>query len=134
MCAYYRQFIATLSFIARPLHDLYKNNVRFAWIDKQNYAFEKLKEKIISQPLSNLSKPSKVQCDACGNSLGALLLQEGHAKEYESCRLNKHERYLGIYEKELLAMMHAPDTWKHYLLDTPFIWRTDHQSLKYFKT
>ncbi|NHV87658.1 hypothetical protein HA385_24050, partial [Escherichia coli] len=37
-------------------------------------------------------------------------------------------------EKELLAVLHALDTWKHYLLGTSFILRTDHQSLKYFLT
>ena len=31
-------------------------------------------------------------------------------------------------------MMHALDSWKHYLLGNPFIIRMDHQSLKYFMT
>ena len=30
--------------------------------------------------------------------------------------------------------MHALATWKHYLLGTPFVLSTDHQSLKYFLT
>ena len=47
-------------------------------------------------------------------------------------RLHLEERMLGIYEKELLAVMHALDSWKHYLLGNPFIIQTDHQSLKYF--
>ena len=41
---------------------------------------------------------------------------------------------LGVYEKELLAVIHALSSWKHYLLGTPFILRTDHQSLRYFMT
>ena len=59
-------------------------------------------------------------------------MQEGHAIAYESRRLNEQERVLGIYEKELLAVIHALDSWKHYLLGNPFIIRTDHQSIKYF--
>ena len=31
-------------------------------------------------------------------------------------------------------MIHALDSWKHYLLGTPFIIRIDHQSIKYFMT
>ena len=62
------------------------------------------------------------------------LLQEGHAIAYESRRLNNDEKTLGIYEKELLAVLHALSVWKHYLLGTPFILRMDHQSLKYFMT
>ena len=46
--------------------------------------------------------------------------------------LNNQERILGIYEKELLAVIQALDTWKHYLLGTPFVLRTDRQSLCYF--
>ena len=84
--------------------------------------------------LPDLRKPFKVQCDACGHSLGAVLLQEGHAIAYKIWRLNEHEKNLGIYEKELLAIMHALDTWKHYLLGTPFVLCTNHQSLKYFLT
>ena len=91
-----------------------------------------LKEKLISQPISilpDLSKSFEVQCDACGHSFGAVLLQEGHAIAYESRRLNNQKKNLGIYEKELLVILHALDTWKHYLLGTPFILRTDHQIL-----
>ena len=79
-------------------------------------------------------KPFEVNCDASGECLGAVLLQEGHAIAYESRRFHPQEQVLGIYEKELLAVMHALDSWKHYLLGNPFIIRTDHQSLKYFMT
>ena len=77
MCAYYHSFIAHFSLIAVPLHDLTKKNVRFIWLDKQDEAFEMLKEKLISQPvlvLPNLTKSFEVQCDACVHSLKALLL------------------------------------------------------------
>ena len=63
-------------------------------------ARQMLKEKLILQPilvLAVLEKPFKVQCDACGHSLGAVLLQEGHAIAYKSQRLNDHKKNLGIY-------------------------------------
>ena len=135
MCAYYRCFIKKFSYIAGLLHDLTKKNIKFVWSKREKDAFEKLKDTLISEPvlvLPDLSKPFEVQCDACGHSLGVVLLQEGHAIAYESQRLNEHEKNLGIYEKELLAIMHALDSWKHYLIGTPFILRTNHQSLKYF--
>ncbi len=53
---------------------------------------------------------------------------------YESQRFNDQERVLGIYEKELLAAIHALESWKHYLLGTPFVFRTYHQILRYFMT
>ena len=48
--------------------------------------------------------------------------------------MQPQERLLGIYEKELLVVIRDLDSWKHYLLGTPFIIRTDHQSIKYFMT
>ena len=72
----------------------------------------------MSEPLlvlPNLTKPFEVHCDACGDSIGAVLSQEGHPIAYESRRLNSQEQVLGIYEKELLAVIHALDSWKHYL-------------------
>ncbi|MCO5606112.1 hypothetical protein L7F22_060299 [Adiantum nelumboides] len=133
MCTYYRRFIEKFSLIADPLHDLTKKNVKYVWTEKRQQAFDTLKQKLITQPvltLPDLSKPFEVQCDACGDCLGAVLLQEGHAIAYESRRLSSDEQILGIYEKELLAVLHALDSWKHYLLGTPFILQTDHQSLK----
>ena len=112
-----------------------KKNVKSTWSKKENDAFEKLKSKLIFEPiliLSDLSKPFEVQCDAYEHSLGAVLIQEGHAIAYESRSLNDHEKNLGIYEKELLAFLHALDTWKHYLLGTLFILHVDHQSIKNF--
>ena len=58
-------------------------------------------------------------------------MQEGHAIASKSHRLQEQVCVLGIYKKELLAVIHALDSWKHYLLGNPFIIRTDHQSIKY---
>ena len=49
-------------------------------------------------------------------------------------RLHGHALHLGIYEKELLAVIHSLDAWKHYLLGTPFVIHTDHQNIRYFMT
>ena len=137
MCSYYRRFIDKFSILVGPLHDLTKKNIKFQWTAKENEAFKKLKEKLMTKPvliLPNLRKPFEVHCDASGDCLGTVLLQEGHAIAYESHRLHPQEKILGIYEKELLVVMHALESWKHYLLGNPFIIQTDHQSLKYFMT
>jgi hypothetical protein len=44
------------------------------------------------------------------------------------------EKNLGkpIYEKEMLAILHAVELWRPYLLGKRFQIKTDHQSLKYF--
>ena len=110
MCAYFCCFIAIFSSTAGPLHDLTKKSVRFIWMSKQEKAFNMLKENLISQPvlvLSNVKKPFEVQCDACGKILEVVLLQEGHPIAYEKRRLKPQEQVLGIYKKELLAVINA---------------------------
>ena len=76
MCSYYRRFIEKFSIIARPVQDLTKIMVKFQWTAKENNAFMKLKEKLMSKLvllLSDLTKPFEVECDACGECLGAVL-------------------------------------------------------------
>ncbi|MCO5593599.1 hypothetical protein L7F22_047614 [Adiantum nelumboides] len=75
-----------------------------------------------------------VQCDACGSSIGAVLMQDGHVIAYESKVLRGPEKHMQIYEEELLAVIHVLESWKHYLLGADFTVQTDHQSLRYFLT
>ena len=87
ICSYYRRFIEKFSIIAGPLHDLTKKKVKFQWTTKENEAFNELKKRLMSGPLlilPDLSKTFEVHCDASGDSLGAVLSQEGHPIAYES--------------------------------------------------
>ena len=87
---------------------------------KENIAFYQLKERLIMKPLLVLPKfknPFKFNCDACGDSTRAIIFQEGHTISYARCHLQLQERILGIYEKELLSIIHELDSWTHYFLD-----------------
>ena len=44
----------------------------------------------------------------------------------------KNLMIMGINEKELLAIIHALQSWKKCLLGTPFVFQMGHQSLWYF--
>ena len=84
----------------------------------------------MSQPLlvlPNLKKPFQVYCDASGDCLGVILLQEGQPIAYEGRHMHTHKRTLGIYEKDLLAIILALDSWKHYLLSTTFVFSSQYQ-------
>ena len=87
MCSYYRRFIEKFSIIARPLHDLTKKYAKFQWTSKENSAFNELNQRPMTGPLLvllDLSKTFAIYCDACGNSLGTFVSQEGHTVAYES--------------------------------------------------
>ncbi|MCO5592302.1 hypothetical protein L7F22_046302 [Adiantum nelumboides] len=145
LCSYYRRFIRFFAEIAASLHDLTRKGVVFRFGERQQQAFKLLKEKLTTEPvliLPDLRKSFQVQCDACGSSIGVVLMPDGHVIAYESMVLRGPEKHMQIYEEELLAVIHALESWKHYLLGADFVSMmsistsrlTDHQSLRYFLT
>ena len=81
LTGYYRKFIKGYGQIASPLTALLKKDT-FAWSDKAEQAFEKLKE-AISQPsvlaLPDFTQSFVVKCDASGVGIGVVLInKEGH--------------------------------------------------------
>ena len=59
-------------------------------------------------------------------------MQERHPIAYESRKLLPHERFYPIYDKEMLAVMHALAKFRQYLVDNRFRVRTDHNNLRFF--
>nr|GEZ76800.1 reverse transcriptase domain-containing protein [Tanacetum cinerariifolium] len=67
LAGYYRRFIEGFSKIARPMTKLTQNKVKFDWGDKQEEAFQIIKQKLCSAPILALPKGSEdfiVYCDA----------------------------------------------------------------------
>ena len=50
--SYYRSFGLGFSHIAAPLHELTKKGVKFQWSSQCQDAFDKLKERLVSSPVS----------------------------------------------------------------------------------
>ena len=59
-------------------------------------------------------------------------MQNRHPIAYESRKLRGPELLYTIYDKEILAIMHALTKFKQYLVGVKFVVRTYHNSLKYF--
>jgi len=77
LAGYYRKFVQGFGIIAAPLTKLLTKD-GFYWYDDSLLAFNKLKQALISPPvlrLPNFSQQFIVECDACGDGLGAILSQ-----------------------------------------------------------
>jgi hypothetical protein len=84
--------------------------------------------------MPDLQKGFDIYCDACGQGLGCVLMQEGHMIAYASRQLRKHELNYPTHDLELTAVVHALKVWRHYVIGTKCQVYTDHKSLKYIFT
>ncbi len=79
LAGFYRRFVKDFSTIASPLHALSKKKAPFVWGPLQDTAFNELKNLLTHAPvlaLSNFAKKIEVHCDASGNGIGGVLMQE----------------------------------------------------------
>jgi hypothetical protein len=95
--------------LGAPLTDLTKKG-DFHWTEDSQQTFNKLKEVMstcLILALPNFSQSFVLECDASGVGIGAVLMQGGHPIVFESRKLDESERLYPIYDKEMLAIMHA---------------------------
>ncbi|GJR69240.1 putative reverse transcriptase domain-containing protein [Tanacetum coccineum] len=134
LAGYYRRFIENFSKIAKPLTLLTQKNKTYVWGDKQDEAFQILKEKLCNAPVLALPDGPDdfvVYCDASKQGFGCVLMQRGKVIAYASRQLKKHENNYTTHDLELGAVVFALKIWRHYLYGTKSVIYTDHQSLQY---
>nr|GFA08962.1 putative reverse transcriptase domain-containing protein [Tanacetum cinerariifolium] len=134
LAGYYRRFIEGFSKIAKPMTKLTQKKVKFEWGDKQEAAFQLLKQKLCSAPILALPKGSEdfiVYCDASNKGLGAVLMQREEVIFYASRQLKIHEKNYTTHDLELGAVVFALKIWRHYLYGTKYTVFTDHKSLQH---
>ncbi|EEB89036.1 hypothetical protein MPER_12920 [Moniliophthora perniciosa FA553] len=141
---FYRRFIADFSHFAHPLFRLTRNDVKWEWGKAEQDAFDTIKGFITSTPiliLPDSTKPYRIEADSSDFATGAVLSQQSaedgkwHPVAFYSKSLNAVERNYEIHDKEMLAIIRALETWRHFLEGSPHsfeVW-TDHKNLEYFR-
>ncbi|GJW61775.1 putative reverse transcriptase domain-containing protein [Tanacetum coccineum] len=134
LAGYYRRFIEGFSKIAKPMTKLTQKKVKFEWGDKQETAFQLLKQKLCSAPILALPEGSEdfiVYCDASIKGLGAVLMQREKVIAYASRQLKIHEKNYTTHDLELGAVVFSLKLWRHYLYGTKCMVFMDHKSLQH---
>jgi hypothetical protein len=142
---FYRRFIAQYSAIAKPLTNLTRKDVAFAWKPECQRAFEGLKRAFVSAPILAHFHPDRqiiLETDASDYAVAAILSQEDpetkrtHPVAFYSRSMSPAELNYEIYDKELLAIHAAFREWRSYLEGATHAIRvvTDHKNLEYFAT
>ncbi|GJR71633.1 putative reverse transcriptase domain-containing protein [Tanacetum coccineum] len=89
---------------------LTQKKVKFVWGNKQEAAFQLLKQKLCSAPILALLEGSEdfiAYCDASKKGLGAMLMQREKVISYASCQLKIYEKKYTTHDLELGAVVFA---------------------------
>ncbi|CAI7904759.1 unnamed protein product [Closterium sp. NIES-53] len=137
---YVRRFVPDMAKLTAPLADLLRKGVVYMWGEKEQAAFSALKQILCSPPVLHIAdphRPFQLVTDASDIAVGAVLLQDfGNSLQpiaYESRKLHSPERNYPIYDREMLAIVHAFEVWRCYLTGADVTVRTDHRSLQYLR-
>ncbi|GJY37624.1 putative reverse transcriptase domain-containing protein [Tanacetum coccineum] len=134
LAGYYRRFIEGFSKIAKSMTKLTQKKVKFDWGDKEEAAFQLIKQKLCSAPILALPEGSEdfiIYCDASIKGLGVVLMQREKVIAYASRQLKIHEKNYTTHDLELGAVVFALKIWRHYLYGTKCTVFTDHKSLQH---
>jgi len=120
--------------IVSPLTQLTRKDQSFSWTKKCDECFEEMKKRLTTAlvlAIPDTSKRFEVYCDASYQGLGCVLMQEKRPVGYASRQLKVHEKNNPTHDLELIVVVFALKTWRHYLYGSQFQVFSDHKTLKY---
>jgi hypothetical protein len=134
-----RQHYPNFSEKIKPLTDCLKKGAKVECNTETLRAFEEVKAIMTNPPVLTLfdsSARSVVEVDSSAFAMGAVLknrYEDGSEKvvAYASKCLNPAQTRYCTTRRELLGIIFALKTWRHFLIGRPVIIRTDHAALQY---
>jgi hypothetical protein len=135
--AYYRRFIEGFLKISKPMTELLEKDKQFEWTSACEASFYELKKRLMTVPvlvMPDMEKSFSIYCDASGQGLGCVLMQDGHVVAYASRQVRKHEVNSPTHDMELAAVVHALKIWRHYHMGKRCELYIGHKSLNYIFT
>jgi hypothetical protein len=83
----YRRFIEGFSKIFKPMTELLEKGKIFEWTPRREASFQELKKRFTTTlvlTLPDMEKLFSIYCDASGQGLGCVLMEDGHVVTYAS--------------------------------------------------
>ena len=140
---FYRCFIRGFSNLAQPMNGLLKKDRKFEWIDRCQKSFKTLKQRFTKElvlAMPDHTQPFQIGSDASKYATGVVLSQldskgDRHLVAFLSKTFSPAEQNYEIYDRELLAMIHALEEWRHYIQGSGHTTNilSDHQNLTIYK-
>jgi hypothetical protein len=87
LAGYYWMFIEGFSKITKAVTELLEKDKKFKWTPGCEASFQELKKQLTTAPvlvMLDMEKPFSIYCDASGQDLGCVLMQDGHMVGYAS--------------------------------------------------
>ena len=109
---YYRKFFKNYGRIVAPLTTLLKKDA-FSWTPEATKAFKHLKEAMCQAPVlvtQNFTKTFIMECDASGNGIGVVLMQDERPISFKSCPIKGKYLHKAIYEKYYMHLRNGDPT------------------------
>jgi hypothetical protein len=93
LVGYYKRFIKGFSKISKAMIELLVNGKTFEWMPRRETSFQELKKRLTTAQvltMPDMGKPFSIYCNASGQGLGCVLMQDDHVVAYASRQLRKH--------------------------------------------
>jgi hypothetical protein len=87
LAGYYQRFIEGFSKVSKPMTELLENDKKFEWTPACEASFQELKKRLMTAPIlvmPDKEKSFSIYCDASGQGLGCVLMQDGRVVAYAS--------------------------------------------------
>jgi hypothetical protein len=83
----YWRFIEVFSKISKPMTGFLMKDKKFKWTPTSEAGFQEFKQRLTTAPtlvMPDMEKSFYIYCDASGQDLGRVLMQDGHVVAYAS--------------------------------------------------
>jgi hypothetical protein len=138
LASFYRRLVRIFAQHAKPLTELLRKDAKFKWEQREQSAFDKLKEALCSDQVlayPDFNSPFILTTDASKNAIAAILSHVQNGVERPLCfasrQLNQAEQNYSASESEMCAVTWATRHFRCYLYGKKFVLRTDHAELTY---